>query len=336
MKTITLHSPLDMHLHLRDGEMLKTTAPLSARYFSGGVIMPNIYPIVKDKASMLAYKERILEACGEEAFNPLMTVYLHEDLSIEMLQEAIDAGLHGVKLYPLGVTTNSDEGAKTIFNPHNETVFAFLQEHGIPLLIHGESSGFCMRREQEFLDIFEKLAGAYPKLKIIAEHITTKELAQLIQTVPNLYGTITLHHLVITLDDVIGGFLNPHNFCKPIAKTPADKEALLEMALNAHEKVCFGSDSAPHPRDKKESSAGAAGIFTAPIALPFLAEIFEKNGKLNFLQTFISDNAKRIFNLKNIPDKQITLVKQRSKIPTNYENIVPFFAGGDLEWSYCE
>ncbi len=162
---------------------------------------------------------------------------------------------------------------------------------GIPLCVHGETDGFVMDREAEFMSIYELLAKNFPKLKIIMEHITTKAAVDMLDKYENLYATITVHHLIITLDDVAGGMLKPHLFCKPIAKRPEDREALLKVALEAHPKVMFGSDSAPHPQHKKESCGCAAGVFTAPIALQLLCDVFEKHGKLENLQAFVSDNA---------------------------------------------
>jgi dihydroorotase len=149
---------------------------------------------------------------------------------------------------------------------------------------------------------------------------------------PNLYATITVHHLIITLDDVAGGMLKPHLFCKPIAKRPEDRDALLQIALNAHPKVMFGSDSAPHPRDKKESCGCAAGVFTAPIALQLLCELFDKHGKLENLQAFVSDNAQSIYNL--CPEfKEVILAKRPFKVPENYKGVVPMYAGETIGWS---
>lgn len=332
MQEIVLNSPLDMHLHLRDREMLEVTAPLSAEYFSGAVVMPNISPPIKTTQEMLEYKNRIVRASKRDDFLPLMTLYLHEELDKDEIKKAKDSGLLGVKLYPLGVTTGAEHGSASIFNKKNEEIFSLLEELSIPLLVHGETDGFVLDREREFLPIFEEVATRYPKLKIVAEHITTKELAKAVQEIPNLYATITLHHMIITLDDVIGGLLRPHNFCKPIAKREEDREAVASLALEAYKKVSFGSDSAPHKRAYKESSNGFAGIFSAPIALPFLAEIFDEAGKLENLQAFVSDNARNIYGLKNIPPKKVKLKKEPFKIPASYGDIVPFFAGGDIRW----
>jgi dihydroorotase len=192
-----------------------------------------------------------------------------------------------------------------------------------------------MDRESEFGEIYKMLSTNFPKLKIIMEHITTKNSVDLLEKYDNLYATITLHHLLITLDDVAGGLLSPHLFCKPIAKRPEDRDALLSVALRAHEKVMFGSDSAPHPRNKKECSGCAAGVFTAPIALEVLCELFESHGKLENLQAFVSDNAKAIYNI-NPPKKEVILAKKAKKIAKSYDIVVPFWAKREISWSIEE
>lgn len=189
-----------------------------------------------------------------------------------------------------------------------------------------------MDREQEFMEIYERLATHFPDLKIVMEHITTEAAVALLDRFENLYATITLHHLLITLDDVAGGLLRPHLFCKPIAKRPEDRSALLEVALNAHPKVMFGSDSAPHPKDKKEACGCAAGVFTAPIALQALCELFDRHGKLDNLQAFVSDNAQSIYGF--CPEfKEVTLVEKPFTVPEKYGDVVPMFAGETIGWS---
>jgi dihydroorotase len=206
----------------------------------------------------------------------------------------------------------------------------------IPLCIHGETNGFVMDREAEFMSVYEELAIAFPKLKIIMEHITTKDAVEMVQKYDNLYATITLQHLLITLDDVAGGMLQPHLFCKPIAKRYEDRDALLNIALSGHPKIMFGSDSAPHPKHAKEACGCAAGVFTSPIALQVLVELFEKNNCLDNLQKFISDNACKIYNMKP-SSKDVTLEKKDFIVPKAYEaygeTVVPMYAGETITWS---
>ncbi|MEA3434778.1 MAG: amidohydrolase family protein, partial [Campylobacterota bacterium] len=211
-----------------------------------------------------------------------------------------------------------------------------MSELDIPLCVHGETNGFVMDREAEFVSIYEKLASAFPKLKIIMEHITTKESVAALDKFENLYATITVHHLLITLDDVAGGMLQPHLFCKPIAKRPEDREALLNVALTAHPKVMFGSDSAPHPKHAKEACGCAAGVFTAPIALQVLTELFETNdAPLENLQAFISGNAQNIYGVNPL-SKKVTLEKKSFKVPAEYNGVVPMYSGEELVYSIRE
>jgi dihydroorotase len=329
--TITLQSPLDMHLHLRDATMLKLVAPLSAKTFAGGIIMPNLVPPISNIEDLQAYKQRIQDVIGDEKFEPLMTLFFRSDYSYEFLKKA-KPYISAIKLYPSGITTNSEGGVSSMDVEGLRDTFEAMSELEIPLCVHGETNGFVMDREAEFGSIYEQFSSNFPKLKIIMEHITTKHSVDLLERYENLYATITLHHLLITLDDVAGGMLNPHLFCKPIAKRPEDKEALLHVALKAHPKVMFGSDSAPHPTHKKECCGCAAGVFTAPIALQALAELFEKHNALENLQAFVSDNAKRIYNFTPI-NKEVVLEKLTCKVPKNYGDVTPMFAGESLSWS---
>ena len=327
---IELNNPLDMHLHLRQGDMLKVVAPLSSKSFAGAIIMPNTLPPITTKEQVLSYKQEILDATKGDEFEPLMTLFFKSNYTYEFLKD-LKNEITSIKLYPDGATTNSDGGVASFDIDSLSPTLEAMSELEIPLNIHGETTGFVMDREKEFIPIYEQLATTFPKLKIIMEHITTKDAVNALDKHPNLYATITLHHLFITLDDVAGGLLQPHLFCKPIAKRPEDREALLKVALNAHPKVMFGSDSAPHPRDKKEAPGCAAGVFTAPIALPLLAHLFEKHNKLENLQKFISDNASNIYNI-NIKNKKVLLEKKEFKVPSSYNDIVPFMANKIVDW----
>ncbi|MCB4743564.1 MAG: dihydroorotase [Sulfurovum sp.] len=333
--TVTLHSPLDMHLHLRDGQMLHDTVKASAKTFSGAIIMPNLVPPLTSEEALVSYKMRIQEAMGDETFIPYMTLFFKSTYSRTFL-ESIRNKMTAIKLYPAGITTNSEGGVSGFdLEDLRETLEAMSDLH-IPLCVHGETNGFVMDREAEFIPIYEKLAKAFPKLKIIMEHITTAESVAALDRFDNLYATITVHHLLITLDDVAGGMLQPHLFCKPIAKRPEDKEALLRAALTAHPKVMFGSDSAPHPKEDKESCGCAAGVFTAPIAIQLLIELFEKHdAPLENLQKFLSDHAKSIYGITP-PTKAILLEKKPFKVPSNYGSIVPMSAEEMLQYTITE
>lgn len=330
MKTLTLTMPLDMHLHLRDEEMLKVVAPLTSYSFSGAIVMPNLVPPVTTLEMVKGYRSRIKAAMESDDFEPYMTLF-YQNYSREFL-ESVQDYITAVKIYPSGATTNSEGGVVNFdIEPMRATLEA-MSDLGIVLCVHGETQGFVMDREAEFMSVFEKLAINFPRLKIIMEHITTRESVETLDKYDNLYATITVHHLMITLDDVAGGMLRPHLFCKPIAKRPEDRAALLQLALSAHPKVMFGSDSAPHPKHTKESCGCGAGVFTAPIALQLLCEIFEAHGKLDNLQAFVSDNAQRIYGV--CPDyKEVTLVKRDFVVPEMYGEVVPMRAGETLTWS---
>lgn len=331
MQEIKLRSPLDMHLHLRDAEMLQLVTPLTTETFSGAVIMPNLVPPVTTLEMLFSYKERILANTAGHTFDPYMVLFF-KDYTEKELALAKDHMI-GMKLYPAGATTNSEAGVAQIDSV--EHVFKMMEEMEIPLMVHGETHGFVMDREAEFLSIYEHLATQFPKLKITMEHITTEKAVKLLDQFENLRATVTLQHLIITLDDVAGGLLNPHLFCKPIAKRPEDREALLQAALSAHPKLMFGSDSAPHPISKKECCGCAAGVFTAPLALARLAQLFDEHGQLENLQAFISDNAQRNYEV-NPPEKWITLRKEAFEVPQAYEGyghrVVPMHAGETLNW----
>ncbi len=330
MKTHTLLMPLDMHLHLRDGVMLENVAPLSAYSFSGALIMPNLVPPVTTLEDVKAYKERIIAAVPNDYFEPYMTLF-YKNYDKKFLSD-VKEHITAIKLYPAGITTNSEGGVSSFNIDEMRETLEAMSILGIPLCVHGETDGFVMDREAEFMNIYDLLATNFPDLKIIMEHITTKEAVAMLGKHKNLYATITVHHLLLTLDDVVGGMMMPHNFCKPIAKRPEDLDALLNVALEAHPKVMFGSDSAPHSKEKKECSGCAAGVFSAPIALQLLCEIFEQYDKLENLQAFVSDNAQNIYGI--CPEfKEVILEKRPFVIPDTYNGVVPMYAGKIINWA---
>lgn len=325
---ITIQDPLDMHIHLREDSLLRTVAQLSARDFSGGVIMPNLRHPVDSLARVRDYRQQIVNNCGENVFEPYMTLFF-KSYSRKELIEARDH-IIGIKLYPAGITTRSEAGVKD-FDAVHETL-AEMEELGIPLLVHGESNGFVMDREKEFIDVYRQLTEKFPGLHIIMEHITTADAVEFLNKHHNVSATVTLHHLLITLDDVAGSLLEPDLFCKPIAKTPRDRECLRQAVFNGHPRLMFGSDSAPHPRHKKECCGCAAGIFTAPVALPLLTELFEEQGCLDKLQGFVSDIAKKRYAIVP-PVKNVTLCRKEWQVPERFDSVRPFYAGRTLRWS---
>ena len=229
MASFQLESPLDMHLHLREGDLLNLVAPLSARPFAGAVIMPNLVPPVDNPARLDDYRVAIAAAIGGATFDPYMTLFFRSYTATEL--ETVHARIIGIKLYPAGVTTNSETGVRAL--QEAEPTLALMQELDVPLLVHGESTGFVMDRETEFMPVYEHLAQAFPRLRIVMEHITTRQAVAFLDRHANVFATVTLHHLVLTLDDVAGGLLAPHLFCKPVAKRPEDRDALLAAALSA-------------------------------------------------------------------------------------------------------
>lgn len=317
-----------MHIHLRQDEMLDAVAPLSAKYFAGGVVMPNLIPPINSIERLLWYAAEVKRAVEPYVFEPYMTLFFRSYTLSEL--EQAKQNIIGIKLYPSGITTNSEGGVQdlSIIAP----TLSMLQELDIPLLVHGETNGFVLERESEFCHIYQTLASTFPRLRIVMEHITTRDAVNLLDRYENLYATITPHHLLTTLDDVVGGLMNPHLFCKPIAKRPEDRDALLGAALSAHPKVMMGSDSAPHPITMKESHGCAAGVFSAPIVLPLLAELFEKHGALEQLQSFVNSNACRIYRITP-PEKVVRLMKKQMTIPASYGSVVPMWAGCGISWS---
>jgi dihydroorotase len=328
---VVIKSPLDMHLHFREGAMAQTVIPLSSYSFAGGVVMPNLVPAVNNFQRLQGYIKEIKGILGKDVFEPYMTIFFQQYSYQEL--EQLKPYILGVKLYPAGVTTNSEAGVAAL--DRVEDTIKYLEELAIPLMVHGETHGFVLDREKLFMPIFEHLAEKFPRLKIIMEHITTAEAVSLLDKYEHLYATVTLHHLIITLDDLAGGLLRPHLFCKPIAKRPEDREALVNAAIQAHPKLMFGSDSAPHPIDKKEACGCAAGIFTAPIALQALVELFEKHQAIANLQAFVSDNAQCIYGVVP-PEKLVTLEPIPYKVPAMYGEVVPMFANQELPWSITQ
>ena len=325
---LRLESPLDMHLHLREGQMLTLVAPCSAVQMAGGVIMPNLVTPVDSLARVREYRAAIQAACDPHVFTPYMTLFFR-DYSREELVAAKNE-IIGVKLYPAGITTQSEAGVRD-FDRIGATV-ALLEELDIPLLVHGETAGFVMDREEEFLAVYRWLAETFPRLRIVMEHITTAAAVEFLEKYDTIAATVTLHHLLITLDDVAGGLLRPDLFCKPIAKTPRDRKALRQAVFAGHPRLMFGSDSAPHPRDKKECVGCAAGIFSAPVALPALAGLFEEAGCLERLDGFVSANARRFYRLTP-PAKTVRLEEKDWQVPEFFGSVRPFLAGSRLRWS---
>lgn len=331
MDKLTLQSPFDMHLHLRQSDMLSLVSPLTAKFFAGAVVMPNLMPPITTIEQIEAYSQEIINTSSVSDFTPFMSIFLKEYTKEFWLR--IKDKILIAKLYPAGVTTNSEGGASSIDTLYPQ--FEILQELGIILSIHCETAGDAYNREREFIPILENICRNFPKLKIIFEHISTQEGIETVAKYSNLYATITAHHLYLNSSDLLGEKFKPHLFCKPLLQSKKDQEAIIKYAISADKKVCFGSDSAPHLKSAKESLDIPAGIFSAPIALCVLAEIFEKHNALDKLQSFVCDNAVNIYKIKKT-SKIVELVKYDFVVPSEYSNdslsVVPMLAGKKLSW----
>lgn len=323
---LSLRFPLDMHVHLRQEEMLSLVAPYTARQFSAAVIMPNLRSEVDSLDRVLEYRREVLQAVSPQPFLPLMTLFFRP-YSREELQVA-KPHIVGVKIYPRGMTTHSEGGVADLRQA--EETLALLEELDIPLLIHGEADGFVMEREHRFLPYITRWAKAFPRLRMMLEHITTRAAVDLLDHHDRLFASMTIHHLLLTLDDVIGDHMRPHLFCKPIPKTHDDRAAL-RSALLHHPKVFFGSDSAPHFISAKEGAGCAAGIFSAPVALAALATLLEKMGRLDRLQPFVSTNAINAYELTP-RDTAVYLEREPWTVPERIGSVVPFLARETLPW----
>jgi len=341
MKKITLIQPDDWHLHLRDGDYLTTTVNHTAAQFARAIIMPNLQEPIRDVADALAYRERILAACHiKDNFDPLMTLYLTEQTHTQAVKVANDCPhIYAYKFYPANATTNSQAGIKKIEKLY--PIFEALEKTSLLLLIHGEttpSSIDIFDREKYFIDQhLSPILKRFPKLKIVLEHITTKEAVDFVKQAPeNLGATITAHHLLLNRNDLLSKGIHPHLYCAPILKRAQHQEALIAAATSGHTKFFLGTDSAPHSQNNKECAHGCAGIYTAHAALPLYAEIFEQAKALDKLEGFASIHGPVFYGLP-INTKTITLAKQPWTVPDYYnfgnERLIPLRAGKVIPWS---
>ena len=340
MNSLTLLRPDDWHLHLRDGPAMASVLADSARRFGRAIIMPNLKPPVRTTQQALHYRDRILGALPEEAsFEPLMTLYLTDDTPPEEIARAKLSGrIFGVKLYPAGATTHSDAGVTRLSRCFH--TLEKMEELGIPLLIHGESTDPAVDvfdREKAFIEeVLGPAVDRFTGLKIVLEHITTRDAAQYVEvTGPNVAATITAHHLLMNRNALFMGGLRPHNYCLPVLKREEHREALVEAAISGNPKFFLGTDSAPHARHAKEATCGCAGIYTAHAAIELYAIAFEEAGALDKLEGFASRFGARFYGLPVNEDK-ITLVRQDWKVPETVpfgeDQLVPLRAGETLPW----
>ena len=340
MKKLTITRPDDWHLHLRDGAVLKDLVPATARTFGRAIIMPNLVPPVTTTELALSYRDRILAAKPEGSnFQPLMTLYLTNNTSPEDIRKAKASGhIYGCKLYPAGATTNSDSGVTDIANIY--PALEAMQEVGLPLLVHGEVTAShidIFDREAEFIEtILKPLVERMPNLRVVCEHITTAQAAEFVRNAgDNIAATITVQHLMLNRNDMLVGGMRPHHYCLPVLKRETHRQALVEAATSDSGKFFLGTDSAPHTKDNKESACGCAGMYTAPAAIEWYAEIFEHADALDKLEGFASHYGPDFYGLPRNSDT-ITLVKEPWQmavdLPLAEDRIVPFRAGETIPW----
>jgi len=338
--TITLTRPDDWHLHVRDGDPLRTVVPHTAAQFGRAIIMPNLKPPVTTAAQALAYKARIQAAVpAGVAFEPLMTLYLTDNLPADEIARAKDAGVVACKLYPAGATTNSDAGVTDLRHCH-ETL-DMMQREGLPLLVHGEVTDpeiDLFDREKAFID--QKLIPLredFPGLKIVFEHITTREAAQYVaEAGAHTAATLTPQHLLYSRNALFTGGLRPHFYCLPVLKRESHRLALLAAATSGSPKFFLGTDSAPHAAALKEQSVCGAGCFTAPAALELYAEAFDSVGALDRLEGFASHHGPDFYGLPRNTGR-VTLRRTARELPTTLPFgdavIKPLRGGETLPWS---
>ncbi|NBS58506.1 MAG: dihydroorotase [Betaproteobacteria bacterium] len=340
MDSITLTRPDDWHLHLREGDSLASVLPHTARCFARAIVMPNLKSPITTTKRALDYRELILAALPENSrFEPLMTLYLTDDTPPEEIARAKLSGrIHGVKLYPAGATTHSDAGVTRLSRCFH--TLEKMQELGIPLLIHGEVTDpeiDIFDREKAFLEMtLGPLVERFPDLKVVLEHITTRDAVQYVEvTGPNIGATITAHHLLMNRNALFLGGIRPHNYCLPVLKREEHREALVEAAISGNPKFFLGTDSAPHAKHTKEAACGCAGLYTAHAAIELYASAFEEAHALDMLEGFASFHGADFYGLPRNKDR-ITLVRKEWRVPDSYKfgehEVVPMRAGESLAW----
>ena len=337
LQSITIRRPDDWHVHLRDGEMLKAVAPYTARQFARAIVMPNLVPPITTVETAAAYRDRIIAAAGT-GFTPLMTCYLTDNVDPDELARGFAEGVWvAAKLYPAGATTNSASGVTDIRNIY--TALERMQEIGMVFCIHGEVTDAdvdIFDREAVFIDrILTPLARDFPQLKIVLEHITTKQAAEFVASAPTtVAATITPQHLMLNRNALFQGGLRPHAYCLPVVKREEHRLAVRKAAISGSPKFFLGTDSAPHARDAKESACGCAGIFNAPFALEAYAQVFDEEGALDKLEAFASLNGPAFYGLP-VNQETVTLDRADTQVPDHLGELVPFGAGGSFGWRFA-
>jgi dihydroorotase len=340
MTTLTLTRPDDWHLHLRDGATLRDVLPDTARQFARAIVMPNLRPPVTTAAMAVEYRARIMAALPAGlTFEPLMTLYLTDNTASEEIAKAKASGfVHGVKLYPAGATTNSDSGVTSLAKC--SAALAAMEKHGLPLLVHAEVTDAdvdVFDREKVFIDRHMiPLTRDFPGLKIVFEHITTRDAAQFVaEASGNIGATITAHHLLMNRNALFTGGIRPHHYCLPVLKREEHRQALVVAAISGNPKFFLGTDSAPHARSAKEAACGCAGMYTAHAAIELYAEAFEAAGALDKLEAFASFHGADFYGLPRNTE-QITLKRDAwavsETLPFGDDVLVPLRAGQSIAW----
>ena len=339
MQKLTITRPDDWHLHLRDGEALKAVLPHTARQFARAIVMPNLKPPVRSVADAAAYRDRILAAVpAGQQFEPLMTLYLTDNTSpAEIIAAKASGFVKAIKYYPAGATTNSDLGVTDIGKC--DRIFEAMQDVDMPLLLHGEVTDpgvDVFDREQVFIDRhLIPLQQRFPQLRVVLEHITTSEAVQYVRSTDNTAATITPQHLLFNRNNMFQGGIRPHFYCLPILKRETHRMALLQAATSGNPKFFLGTDSAPHPRNSKESSCGCAGCYSALHAIELYAEAFESANALDRLEAFASFYGADFYQLPRNTE-QITLTKTTWRVPDEIpfieSGLVPLRAGQEMTW----
>lgn len=339
--TLTLTRPDDWHLHLRDGAALTAVLPDTARQFGRAIVMPNLKPPVTTVADAEAYRARILAALpAGMTFEPLMTLYLTDRTTPDEIVRAKASGIvHGVKLYPLGATTNSDSGVSSL--EHCLPVLEKMAEVGLPFLLHGEVTDpdiDIFDREAVFIErTLAPLIARLPELRVVLEHITTAQAAEFVaSTSVNVAATLTAHHLLMNRNAMLVGGIRPHHYCLPVLKRETHRQALLKAATSGSAKFFLGTDSAPHARHTKEAACGCAGMYTAHAALELYAEAFDSVGALDKLEAFASFNGPDFYRLPR-NSGTVTLRRESWTVPATLAYLddaplVPLRAGETLDW----
>jgi dihydroorotase len=341
MQSITLIKPDDWHLHVRDGEALAAVVPHTAERFGRAIIMPNLRPPVTTAAQAVAYRDRIIAAVPPGlSFDPLMTLYLTDNMAPDEIDRAIDSDVvYAAKLYPAGATTNSDAGVTAIERIYG--VLERMQARGLVLCVHGEVTHGdvdVFDREHVFIEqVLAPLAQRFPDLRIVFEHITTSAAVDFVRASgPNVAATITAHHLLLNRNAIFAGGIRPHHYCLPVLKRESHRRALVQAATSGEAKFFLGTDSAPHSRGAKETACGCAGCYTAHAGIELYAEVFEAAGALDKLEAFASLNGPDFYRLPPNQER-ITLERQAWSVPAVYDYLagdplVPLRAGEQVAW----